>query len=817
MLFWLVGLLALALGLCSLPLLGVFGFEFSLALGLVASFAGAHIGAFCVTMTREHCGATQLDERTPGRLLGRLLLRAMALSQLLLVLPLLVVLLNALRVGSCAPLTGLAFFILLPVLSTSIAAAVGVFWGLLLSRPKLAVMAAMGVVAGSLGWSLYRFYTAPAIFAFDPFAGYFPGALYDEDIRIPAALLYARLYHISWITTLLGITIHLLDPLELRLRLHRLLLPQGWALVFTAFALALALPLTLHRAELGFSIDTDAVQRALGGVRHTSHFSIHYPRRFSPQQVASLVDDHEFRYAQLARVFGEHPHRIHSYIFSSSEQKRRLMGAANTLIAKPWRHEVYLQATSFPYRALKHELAHVFAGPHGDATFGVSLRWRFHGPLPYPHFNVGLIEGVAVATDWSPAGELSPHQRAAALFRLGLAPPIQRLFGLGFLSQAGGRSYALAGSFTRFLLTRHGPEPLLRCYGRAGDFQAIYGHSLSTLITQWRVSLRELEIPQGLLQLERERLRRPAIFHRLCPHLTANLRQDARSALAQDEPERALAVVERLCHLEPGEPSNLLRLAQTRAIAQGPKAAIAVLRQLLEHLALSKPLRRRVLAFMGDLHWLNKRPKEAQKRYREAASFAARPGDRRLLALKRWALSQADPLRSGILGYLVRPLGAQRERAVDVLASQAMIEQLRDRAHEPVDPLAAQSTRQPSWAGVGHYLLAKALANGGHCSLSIEPMHEALGLGLPTGDFRREAWRVLGRCRYLAGDLSGADVAFARLASLAPAGSEGIKLEAADWRERVAWRQNGRLLLHAIKRGEPGSITGSRLSSASTP
>lgn len=789
--FWLVALAALAVLLCFLPLFGVLGFEFSFVIALVSSFAGAHIGAFCVATTREHFGAAQLDERHPGRLMGRLLLRSSALGLALLALPLLAVSLNALRVGSCAPLEGIAFFLLLPLSSTTLAAGVGVFWGLILPRPRLATLAAVATVVASLSWAIFRFYSAPAIFAFDPFAGYFPGTLYDEEVRIPTALLFARLYHLSWAMSLLGLAALFLDPLELRLRAQRLALPRRGIAAVTALGLSAAMPLTLHRAELGFAVDTDAVRRALGGVRHTAHFSIHYPRHLSRQEVASLVDDHEFRYAQLARLFGPHPRRIHSYIFASAQQKRRLMGAAHTFIAKPWRHEIYLQASRFPYRALKHELAHVFAGPHGDSTFGVSLRWRWRGPLPYPHFNVGLIEGVAVAADWSPAGELSPDQRAAALFRLGLAPPIERLFGIGFLAQAGGRSYALAGSFSRFLLRHHGRQKLLRSYGRAGDFHAIYGRTLATLIADWRASLEQIEIPPHLLQLAKERLRRPPIFRRICPHLAANLRADARGALGRKEPRAAVVALERLCRLDPGEPRNTLHLARARALAQGAQPAIEDLEQLLQHPALSKPLRRQVLSLLGDLHWRSHDSPRARSRYRAAAALAAGPGDRRLLRLKRWALRQPDPLRTSVLAYLIRPLDAPRDGAADVMASRAMVEQLRRRVAADPATLEPRAQRERRWGGLGHYLLAKALSNRGHHALAIDPMRQALRAGLPGGDFQLEAWRALGRCRYLSGDLAGADAAFTHLLSLAPRGAQGIALEAADWRERIAWRRGG--------------------------
>jgi hypothetical protein len=38
-----------------------------------------------------------------------------------------------------------------------------------------------------------------AVFAFDPFGGYFPGPIYDEALRPPATLLVFRLVNLVWI------------------------------------------------------------------------------------------------------------------------------------------------------------------------------------------------------------------------------------------------------------------------------------------------------------------------------------------------------------------------------------------------------------------------------------------------------------------------------------------------------------------------------------------------------------------------------------------------------------------------------------------
>src|SRR5207244_4084807 len=108
-----------------------------------------------------------------------------------------------------------------------------------------------------------------------------------------------------------------------------------------------------------------------------------------------VADDAEFRYAQVAKALGLDPStagaKITCYLFADAAEKRRFTGAAQTQIAKPWRREIYLQHQPWPHGAIKHELAHALAARFGDPLFGVAR----HGVS----FDVGLIEGVAVAAD----------------------------------------------------------------------------------------------------------------------------------------------------------------------------------------------------------------------------------------------------------------------------------------------------------------------------------------------------------------------------------------------------------------------------------
>jgi hypothetical protein len=766
---WALALALLAAGLCFVPLFNLLGYEFCLALGLAGSLAGAHLGTRVVAAARRHDEGVLLSLDSPARVLARLLGRAVLGNLLLLLPPLAIISLNALRVKNCDLPGGLALFAMMPLSSTALASAGGVLWGLALPRPALASAGALLTVPASLGWGLWRFYSEPPIFAYDPFVGYFSGSLYDESITIGAAFLLYRLYNLAWLAALcLGAAL-LLEPAALRLRLPRRRAATRRVAALLSFLACLAAAATLSalRAPLGFAVDARQIQRRLGGVRRSPHFSIYHPREMAPGEVDLLAQDCEFRQAQLRLFFGAAPGRMRVYVFRSSKEKRALMGAGRTFIAKPWRREIYIQQAGFPHHTLKHELAHLFAGPFGDPLFGVSLRWR---ALVLPRFNVGLIEGLAVAADWRAYGEATAHQRAAALVRLKLAPPARRLFGAGFLTQASGRAYTLAGSICRYLVQRHGVARLLRAYRSGGDFAAAYGgQDLDALLARYDVWLARVQVPRRQLQLAVERFRRPSILRRVCAHEVANLQQRARDLAGRHRLDAAAAVQQQICSFDPSDPGHLLDWMRSLAAAGRSGEARELSRRLLSHPALSKPLQRQGLELLGDLAWQQGDRAAAATWYRRAGELAAEAYQRRVLQLKRLGLQHDSPeVRRVLRRYIAPGPGNKRDPQLDL-------------------HLAHRLQRLLPASGLGLYLQGKQLAGRNHCAEAATALERALALGLPGPDFVVEAHRTRALCQYRAADYAGARGTLQALLRR-PGLAAGTRLEALDLLQRVRWR-----------------------------
>jgi hypothetical protein len=638
-------------------------------------------------------------------------------------------------------LGGLAFFALLPGLSAPLAAALGFLCARRLKRPFLCCCLA---IVGSLLWGLGRFYRTPAIFGFDPFLGYFPGTIYDAEIPIPRALYFARAMHVALAAGALA-----------------------WFLGrrgVGATLLGAAAVLFLFRGRLAMAPDGGDIERALGGVRVTEHFTIVYsPATLPEDELALLARDHEFRYAQLRLALGAEPagRHITSYLFPSEEEKKTWMGAGHTYIAKPWRREVYLTQDSFPHQVLKHELAHVFAGAFGDPLFHIAMRY-----WP-PRINVGLIEGVAVALDWRGGRELSPAGYARALGELDLRPNLADILGLGFLGQSGPRAYTVAGAFCRYLYLTYGAERLGALYRSAGDFAAIYQKPLPTLEREWEAWLAATPVTPRERELTREAMRQNAIWHRVCAHRLAELRARAADARGRGDVATAEKCLEQVARDDPDEPQNQLAMAELYAQDGRLDAAQAALSRVRAHKNSSHALLAQVEELAGDLDWRAGDSARAKASWQNALALPVDEPTERLLHARLYAASDAR-LQGPLLRLL---LGDGKTGKHDSALDLYLI----DRA------VAARPD-----AGLPLYLLGRGLYQRHAFYDALPPLEEARHKGLPDPSFDRECLRVLGLAAYRAGDATRARAAFAELYTR-PDAASGTVLEAKDWLDRLRW------------------------------
>jgi tetratricopeptide (TPR) repeat protein len=491
-----------------LPLLHTLGFESSFATGLLTVCVA---GPLAITLFRRGSGVPFV--RNVGRILRSLLF--------LLAIPLVFLLLAMFGVKNCAPLEGAVFYLLLPVSTAVIAAAIGVCSAVFTRHAVPVYFLAVLIL---LAESLLTAYTTPAVFSYNLLYGYFPGATHDEALGIPSALPLFRLWTLTLAATLflLGGLGHSGVPPEARTRervrrvVARIASPRT-----RLMALGAGLVLLLgywFRCELGFASTASYIRERLGGAAQSEHFTIFYDRdTFSEKEVRLLMQHHEFTLHRILDSFSlRTAGPYESFVYASTEQRLTLIGVGETSIARPWAGQIHLVRGTAEHM-LAHELTHLVAARFGVSILNISL-------------SPALLEGLAMAVEWD-WGNRTLHEYAAAIVRFGAEhDPAAVLSMQGFLSRRASTSYVLAGSFCRYLIDRYGMRAVVRAYGD-GDYEAAFGRTQKTLVGEWEAYLDQIPLVAADSAVVDISFRAPSLFAKICPRETALLRRQAGAAL----------------------------------------------------------------------------------------------------------------------------------------------------------------------------------------------------------------------------------------------------------------------------------------------
>ncbi len=494
-------LIVFTLACTQLPLFNYLGFEFSALLSLVASLLA---GIFVI----GEWGRTDVSIAPL-----RFFLPIGAATLLLLVPPLVIMLSNALLVKNCSLIQGFVLFLLLPVPAVLFSGSIALLLVVLLKRFRRTWFIITGVLI--LAHIAVVGFGSPQIFAFNPVIGFFPGVTYDESLDIFTRLAQYRL------TTLLASALALFlagavfrwrSKPESRFALKR---SERW---FVITGLSCLAAVWFFSNELGFSSSESFIKEELGGKLETEHFILTYPAgQVSAEQALKLGRLHEFYFSSITQELRTVPgKKIQSFLYGSPGQKGRLIGAAATNISKPWLWQMHVNLKDVD-AVLKHEMVHVIA-----AEFGF--------PLLRVGMNSGLIEGLATAVERVEYDE-ALHPLAAQIYGAGLHPDVSSLFSFtGFLKAHGATSYAIAGSFCRYLIDQYGIRRFKWLY-RTGSFESFYNKSLETLVAEWRRNIERYD-PTRQEGLKAAYLfQRPSIFGKVCARVIANMNAETAKLL----------------------------------------------------------------------------------------------------------------------------------------------------------------------------------------------------------------------------------------------------------------------------------------------
>jgi len=640
--------------------------------------------------------------------------------------------LNALRVPNCNWGHGFGFFALLPLMGACVAVAMGrTCAALSRARPAATFLA---VWMGAALWALAAFWWGPAVDAFSLFVGYYPGSLYDEVIALNARLVASRVEDLcvavgawAWATRAPRLT-------------------RAVASVSAVGAIAWAISVDVHRPA-------QTVERALGGTSTSPGFRLVFPREWGAPRVEVLNAELAFISETLDAFFGGPPEgETTVYLYRTAREKKRLMGADDVRIAKPWQHAVHLHDVEVGDAVLMHELAHVWSTRLTPAFHALSL-------TPWGLPNMGLIEGVAVAATWD-EGALDAHTWTAAMRALDVDTPLQRLLSpSGFLTTASRAAYTQCGSYVRWRRETGGVDALASLY-QAGALNA----QDAAEVARWEAYVDARPLGANALAQARLRFDRPAIFRKTCAHEVAAVRARAARALARGALDRAMAHVDVwLGHVPRDLDALLIRLALLYDLERYVEAR-ALSEALLETPGLGLARSAQVHELIVDLDAATSaRPHTAlADAYAALREDAFDRGAMRRLAIKSIAAA-AGPRGAPILAMLSGPEARRMERLRALLDSEPSA------ALDPLD-----------WTI--RYLLARNAASLGACHRA-EARLVAL-TGAPHWSLGLEAERLRAQCAFSSGRYLEAQSLFQSAAT-----THAARLQAGEVAHLNQWSQ----------------------------
>ncbi|HVY48867.1 MAG TPA: tetratricopeptide repeat protein [Minicystis sp.] len=635
-------------------------------------------------------------------------------------LALVVTLLHGLRTGFCDVLGGMAVFGLGPAPGALLAGA----WGALageVARPRrarrwvryvVAVVVALAAPALSVVLALSRFYTSPMIFAYDPFVGYFSDTLYDTVINYSGLLSY-RAGTAATLFAGFVAALHLGHDDEGRLAFQDIGRPG--LLVFGGAALAASAACVVEGYRMHHWSTASTIADELGAVLTGDRCDVVYPRSLAPDDARRFLGECEAHVTAGEAWLGtKGPPKITAYLFADAAQKALLMGAADTNIAKPWRHEVYVQVSGYPHPVLGHEIAHVLAGSFGRGPFRVA--GSAGGLLPNP----GLIEGVAVAAA-PPEGELTAREWAKAMKDLGLLPPLARLYGLGFLGENAGVAYTVSGAFCGFVHDAFGADALRAWYG-GKDLAAVTGVPWSEMERRWHEDLDKVTLPEAAKAHAKARFDRPAVFGRRCPHVVDACKGKGERLRVSGDEVGARAAFDRALALDPGDFGARLGVARSYYRGGRIDEAKAALQKLADDEKLPAVQRDRAREELADVLLATGDGERAVAIYKDVEQRAIDEDQLRTLDVKMASVKDALSRRAITAQLVGFPfVGTDR-----VLAAES---------------LGAWSAASPT-DGLPLYLLGRHYYTAGRFDQAKERLDKALGARIELARVQIEAERL---------------------------------------------------------------------------
>lgn len=396
----------------------------------------------------------------------------------------------------CPLSEGLLFYFVITIPSFFIGIIIGIFAFSISGRYSILIFISIWLLV--LLAPISELYSNPQLYFYNPFIGFSPGTIYDEDITITFPLI---LYRIMNIIFFLFVFYLVIDKRLYKIEFHKTI--RVLVIVISVLSFSLLKP------SLGFSTDLSRMQKELKNIIETDHFLIFYSEDFTKSQKDDLILNHEYAYEVLKNELKDEPDtKIFSFLFKDGAQKGELFGSKNADVAKPWLNQIYLNYSNYS-ATLQHEIAHLFSANYGITIFKIA-----------DNFNPVLIEGFAtsLANNYD---DNDIHFMAGLAYNSGYNISISSLFtGFNFFGQTSSISYIYAGSFIKYLSEFYGISKTKELYGNL-DFESILNKKIEELETEYYEFLLSKNFIYNKNTADLYFGRKP-IFKRFCARFVAN-------------------------------------------------------------------------------------------------------------------------------------------------------------------------------------------------------------------------------------------------------------------------------------------------------
>ena len=479
--------------LTQLPLTSTLGYEFAALNGLILCvIAGLHANSFL------HKSEFILSE-----LIKNLFL--------LFLIPLLISVIHSIFTMFCSFIDGLVFYLLIVTVSIVFGMALAFLINFVTKKFNKLIFFSLITLIALI--PILEIYFNPQVYFYSPLIGFFPGNIYDEGLSADWKLFFHQLIIIIF------------SLLIIYFILKKKILGQKYKLLFAGVILIVVLVFQFISSYLGFTTTFTKLDSILSKQIISQSLILHYDNIDSTE--AKLIAlNQEFYYSELRSQLNSKPSKIiNVYLFNNREQKKRLFGAGNADVAKPWQYSIYISADSWQ-STLKHELAHVFSAEFGTGLFKLASG-----------FNAALIEGMAESLDGF-SNDISIMDLTSIAFNNGYRVDVKYLFtGLSFFKGNSSLAYTYSGAFIEFLTQNYGIENVKEFYNN-GDFESVFETKIETAQNEFEKNIISTD-QSNQKPMADYYFGRLSIIQKVCPRYIGDRLSKAYQYLSENKLEKA--------------------------------------------------------------------------------------------------------------------------------------------------------------------------------------------------------------------------------------------------------------------------------------